>query len=74
MPQKINLNLKDQNINFIPKIKQEFNLKKVQIPKEVNPQFTRVLGYYLGDGSYEKDRISFSEQRKEVAEYYADLN
>jgi peptide subunit release factor 1 (eRF1) len=73
MPEKINLNLKDQEINFKPKIKQEFNLKKVNIPKEINQEFARILGYYLGDGSYEIDRLTFFEQRKEVAIYYKNL-
>jgi len=73
MPEKINLNLNDQIINFIPKIKQEFNLKKVKIPKTMTPDFSRILGYYLGDGSYEPDRITFFEQRKEVADFYNNL-
>ncbi len=73
LPEKINLNLDDKEIVFSPVIKQEFNTKKVKIPKKINSDFSRVLGYYLGDGSYEKDRISFFEQRKEVAEYYKKL-
>ena len=70
MPEKINLNLKEQIINFKPIIKQEWNTKKVFIPNILDVKLAKILGYYLGDGNYEKDRISFSEQRKEVAEYY----
>jgi len=70
MPEKINLNLENQKINFVPEIKQNFNIKKVKIPEVVNQEFSRILGYYLGDGNYELDRITFSEQREEVAEYY----
>ncbi len=73
MPEKINLELKDQEINFFPEIKQKFNLKLVQTPKEINPHFAKILGFYLGDGNYEKDRITFSEQREEVAKYYQNL-
>ena len=73
MPEKINLDLEDQKIEFNPKIEQEFNTKKIKIPKKINLNFARILGYYLGDGSYEIDRITFFEQRKEVAEYYQSL-
>src|SRR3989344_8210216 len=73
MPEKINLFLEDQEINFIPEIKQNFNIKNVNIPKKINPKFAKILGYYLGDGSYEIDRISFFEQREEVAKFYQSL-
>jgi peptide subunit release factor 1 (eRF1)/intein/homing endonuclease len=70
MPEKINLNLANQKISFTPEIKQNFNVKQINIPKEINTSFAKILGYYLGDGSHEIDRITFFEQRKEVAEYY----
>ncbi|MBU0957945.1 MAG: hypothetical protein KKF56_04010, partial [Nanoarchaeota archaeon] len=73
MPEKINLYLEDQEINFVPKIKQEFNMKKVNIPEKINPDFAKILGYYLGDGSWEVDRLTFFEQRKEVADFYKNL-
>ena len=73
MPEKIGLDLNDQDINFSPEIKQKFNMKEINIPNRVNSDLARILGYYLGDGSYETDRISFFEQRKEVAEYYKNL-
>lgn len=70
LPEKINLNLENQKINFKPIIKQDFNFKKVKIPENVNPEISKIFGYYLGDGNYEQDRITFSEQREEVALYY----
>lgn len=73
MPEKIDLNLEDQKIDFIPQIKQTFNIKEVKIPEKVNPDFSRVLGYYLGDGTHEVDRLTFFEQREEVAKYYQNL-
>lgn len=73
MPEKINLNLENQEINFVPEIKQNFNIKEVNIPKEINYSFAKILGYYLGDGSHEIDRITFFEQREEVAIYYKNL-
>jgi len=72
MPEKINLNLSDQRINFKPIINKK-PMKKVNIPKKINPKISRILGYYLGDGSYEIDRLTFFEQREEVAKYYKAL-
>mgnify|MGYP000076089595 CR=1 FL=1 len=73
MPEKIDLNLKDQRIDFNPEIKQKSNMKQINIPKKIYSSFSRLLGYYLGDGSYEVDRITFFEQRKEVAKHYQKL-
>ncbi|MCF7910480.1 hypothetical protein K9L16_02300 [Candidatus Pacearchaeota archaeon] len=72
LPEKINLNLQDQEISFIPEIKGH-GMKQVVLPKLISPDFARLLGYYLGDGSYEIDRLTFFEQRKEVAENYQNL-
>ena len=73
MPEKINLLLKEQTIDFTPKIKQARNTKTVKLPKIMDVTFAKILGYYLGDGNYEVDRIAFSEQRKELAEHYKKL-
>ncbi len=72
LPEKIDLDLENQEINFAPKIIGH-GMKDVFIPKKVNPSIARLFGYYLGDGDYEVDRISFSEQREEVAKYYQNL-
>lgn len=73
MPEKIELNNKDQKINFEPKIKRKDGMKKVKIPKKITGDLAKLLGYYLGDGSYETDRLTFFEQRKGVAEDYKKL-
>lgn len=74
MPDKINLEITEkQSIKFEPIIKQKWNMKKINIPKKLDENFARLLGYYLGDGSYEIDRISFSEERKEIADFYKKL-
>ncbi len=74
MPEKVNLSItEEQEITFTPKIKQDWNMRKVNIPKSVDKSFAKILGYYLGDGNYEIGRIAFSEQRKEVAEFYQTL-
>ncbi len=73
MPEKINLTLNPQKIIFKPIIKQAFNTKKIFIPKILDSELVKILGYYLGDGSHEIDRISFSEQSKEVVDKYNQL-
>ena len=73
MPEKINLNLEKQKIEFNPVIKYSSNMKKIKIPEFLDENLAKIFGYYLGDGSYEIDRITFFEQRKEVAEYYKRL-
>jgi intein/homing endonuclease len=73
LPEKINLNLEDQKINFEPIIRQKFNFKNIKIPEKINSELSRILGYYLGDGNYEQDRITFSEQREEIVLYYKNL-
>lgn len=73
LPEKINLNLEDQIINFKPIVKQKFNFKTIKFPEKINSEISRILGYYLGDGNYEQDRITFSEQREEIALYYKTL-
>lgn len=73
MPEKIDLNLKDQFLDFNPEIKQHFNMKKVSLPEKITPTFSRILGYYLGDGSYEIDRITFFDNKKEFLDFYQNL-
>lgn len=70
MPEKIDVKTKDQIISFVPKIKRFKDMKQVKIPRRMNEDIARLLGYYLGDGSYEIDRLTFFEQRKDVAEFY----
>jgi peptide subunit release factor 1 (eRF1)/intein/homing endonuclease len=73
MPEKINLNLEDQKIDFVPTIKQNFNMKKIEFPPSFDVPLSRLLGYYLGDGSYELDRLNFFDQRKEIVKHYQNL-
>ncbi|MCX6749017.1 MAG: hypothetical protein NT076_05430, partial [Candidatus Pacearchaeota archaeon] len=73
MPEKINLNLGYQQIDFKPKIESTRNLKEVNIPNILNEDLSRIFGYYLGDGGHEIDRITFFEQREEVAGHYKSL-
>ena len=43
---------------------------KIRLPSKLNKDFAQFLGYYLGDGSSETDRISLIEQDKQVANAY----
>ncbi len=45
----------------------------VNLPYILDEKLAQILGYFLGDGNFEEERITFSEQTKEVAEYYEKL-
>jgi len=73
IPEKINLKLEYQKLDFYPKIFSTRNLKKLSLSEYLTEDLARILGYYLGDGCYEIDRLSFFEQRKDVAGFYKKL-
>ena len=57
--------------DFISNYAKPFNqYGVVNLPSQLDEDFAQFLGYYMGDGSIEKDRITFFEQRKDVALYY----
>ena len=64
MPEKIDLNLENQKVNFVPKVKQKFNMKEVNIPEFVNSNFARILGYYLGEGVTKQIDLTFLSRGK----------
>ena len=65
--QRLKLNFEE----FVEKyILNEYNLK---LPNELDAKLAQIIGYFLGDGNFEKERINFSEERKEVAGYYEKL-
>ncbi len=66
---------------FLNQYASPYKYSKVTLPVVLDQKFAQFLGYLIGDGCVEKDRISFFEQSKEVAlEYkkmfdtYFDLN
>ena len=42
----------------------------VKLPTQLNENLAQFLGYFMGDGNFEEDRLTFSEQNKQVALYY----
>ncbi|AJF62595.1 MAG: Peptide chain release factor subunit 1 [archaeon GW2011_AR20] len=42
----------------------------VKLPNKLDKDLAQFLGYFAGDGNSEEDRITFSEQNKQVALYY----
>ncbi len=46
---------------------------EVRLPEEVTGELAQFLGYFIGDGCAEEDRITFFEQRKDVALTYLKL-
>ncbi|MBN2422628.1 helix-turn-helix domain-containing protein [Candidatus Woesearchaeota archaeon] len=65
---ELNINFKDFLEKYTqPKGHQGSNIK---LPKKIDEDFAQFIGYYIGDGSIETDRITFFEQNKEVALLY----
>jgi len=60
MPEKIEVKGKKQKLNF----------KHI---KFLNKEFAQFLGYFIGDGSFDGNRLSFAEGNKEVAFSYKKL-
>ena len=44
--------------------------RELKMPKELDINLSQILGYFLGDGSYEIDRLNFHERDEETAKYY----
>ncbi len=40
------------------------------LPKSLNHSLAQIIGYWLGDGNTEKERVCFSEQDQQVANFY----
>jgi len=61
--------------NFIKKYTKEklHQGSNIKLPQELNKEFAQFIGYFIGDGCAEKDRITFFEQRKEVALKYKNI-
>ena len=58
----LNLNYEE----FLHKFCEPYLYKNIELPKEVNEDFAQFLGYFMGDGSAETDRITLFEQDKQV--------
>ncbi len=62
---------RELNINFENFIKTKTKANsELFMPKKLTKDLAKIIGYFAGDGSFEKERISFSEQSKELTEYY----
>lgn len=64
---------KKLNINydgFIQKYTSKTDIENIKLPSKLDPIFAQFIGYFIGDGSIERDRISFFEQDKALALYY----
>lgn len=59
----LNLNFK----SFLEINTQPYLYKNIKLPKQLNEEFSQFLGYQIGDGTLETDRITFFEQNKQVA-------
>lgn len=55
---------------FILKYCEPYLYKDIKLPEKIDEDFAQFLGYFIGDGSAETDRITFFEQNKQVCLYY----
>ncbi len=55
---------------FLATCTEPYKYSDIELPTKVDKELAQFLGYFLGDGSIEKDRITFFEQRKAVALAY----
>ncbi len=62
----LDINFKD----FIKNNTRPFLYKKIKLPIKLNEKFAQFLGYLIGDGCIEKDRITFFEQYRDLALSY----
>ena len=53
--------------SFLEKYTKPYLYSNIKLPEQLDGIFAQFLGYYIGDGSSEIDRITFSEQNKQVA-------
>lgn len=58
---------------FIEKHTDPYKCKNISLPIIVDKDFARTLGYFMGDGSIETDKLSFFEERSDVSSYYKKL-
>lgn len=56
--------------NFILNYAEPYKYGDIKLPKVLDKTLSQFIGYFIGDGNIEKDRIAFSEQRKQVAMDY----
>ncbi|MBN1503035.1 helix-turn-helix domain-containing protein [Candidatus Woesearchaeota archaeon] len=56
--------------NFLKKHTSPYLYQNIKLPTRIDEEFAQFLGYYMGDGSIEKDRITFFEQAKDLALKY----
>lgn len=57
--------------SFLLKYTRHYNWKAdIRLPQVIDPEFAQFLGFCMGDGCLEQDRITLFEQNKEVAFAY----
>ncbi|MFQ5620637.1 MAG: LAGLIDADG family homing endonuclease, partial [Candidatus Nanoarchaeia archaeon] len=57
--------------NFVKHFAEPYS--NLKLPTNLTVDLARIIGYFIGDGSFENERISFTEQREHVAREYTDI-
>ncbi|MBI2651443.1 helix-turn-helix domain-containing protein [Candidatus Woesearchaeota archaeon] len=55
---------------FLKKYCKPYLYRPINLPDKIDETFAQFIGYFMGDGCIENDRITFFEQNKKVAAYY----
>ncbi|MDD4049939.1 MAG: LAGLIDADG family homing endonuclease [Candidatus ainarchaeum sp.] len=71
-PEKLSYKNKSYSFNT-KKYISKLNKPSIKIPSKLDNNFSQFLGYLLGDGSIETDRLTFYESRKDVILEYKKL-
>lgn len=59
--------------NFLNQYATPYLYQTIKLPVIVDQKLAQFLGYFVGDGCFEKDRITFFEQDKQVALHYKEI-
>jgi peptide subunit release factor 1 (eRF1)/intein/homing endonuclease len=62
----INFNFEEFKSRYIEPKQKEI------LPETLSAELAQIIGYFLGDGNYDKNRVCFSEGDRELAFYYKD--
>jgi peptide subunit release factor 1 (eRF1)/intein/homing endonuclease len=67
MPEKLKI---EGNVQHLETNFNKYRSKKILLPEFLDEDIALIVGYFLGDGNYDSNRLEFSEQNKELAIFY----
>ncbi|MFB6208575.1 MAG: LAGLIDADG family homing endonuclease [Candidatus Nanohaloarchaea archaeon] len=64
---------RELGLNFLEFAQYDCRSRKYRLPKKLDEELSRILGYFAGDGSFDPERLNFHEGDKELAEFYSNI-